>query len=468
MSDILWEPQPKQKLALQCPADQIFFGGAAGGGKTDVSLAFCIRDAKINKKYSHAIVFRKTYPQLVELLRRARELFIPLGADYAKIEHTFTFKNGATVEFKNLDADEDVENYQGRQFTLVIFDELANWPTDYCWTYMASRVRSPQGIAGQMLGTGNPGGKGHLWVKNKFIDGFKPNVMYKVPVSYSKSEKRYNYISQCFIPSRLEDNSFLMQNRKYADYLDSLPTNLRRMLRYGDWDVFEGQVFDEWRREKHVVKPIALKQGEWKRFYVLDWNYSKPYAIAKFAVNSYGKVYQYGELYGMVPGKPNVGVKMASVDVAKIAWEDAFKEGVTDMIADPAIWGKADGGPTIAENFGSAGFNMIKAHNDRITGLIKVHDYLKTMGMDKKPMFQIFNICVDTIRTLPVLLPNRNHPEDIDTDMEDHLYDCVRYGLMSDFAASPEEEVARMKLDFLKKPNGQVYHAVDNLRRRAA
>jgi len=436
---VLWEPTKRQAYALRCDADQIFYGGAAGGGKTDCSLGFDIRGVLTYGKDWRSITFRKTYPQLEEIIRRAKELFIPMGAKYNQTKHFFKFPNGAEVWLASLEREKDVEKYQGHQYTLIKFDELGNWATDYCWTYMTSRCRSPAGLPCQMLGTGNPGGVGHAWIKNMFIDGFKPDVKYKIPVAYDPDAKRWEYISRCFIPSKLEDNPHLLEkNPKYKTFLLSLPEHLRRALYEGDWDVFGGQVFGEWRREKHVIKPFALPQDGWRRHYAIDWGFSKPYALVKQAVNYDGKVIQYGEIYGCLRGEINKGTKESSIDVAKKVWADAVIEGVTDLIADPAMWNVQDNVRAPITAFKEVGFNCIRAKNDRKPGLQIMHDYLIQTDEHGQPMLQVFDHCYHTIRTLPALLPDPNNPEDVDSKMEDHLYDADRYGLMSRYAEHPQ------------------------------
>lgn len=436
---VLWAPKPRQAYAMRCDADQIFYGGAAGGGKTDCILGLNMRGVMDYGKDWRGIIIRKTYPQLEEIITRGKELFGPMGAKYHQTQHEFRFPNRAFVRLRNLERDSDVQSYQGHQYTFIGFDELGNWRTDYCWTFMTSRCRSAAGVPCQMVGTGNPGGPGHAWIKNLFIDGFKPNVKYNIPVAYDKDTRKWEYISRCFIPSRLEDNPDLLEkNPKYKTYLQGLPEHMRRAYYEGDWDVYGGQVFDEWRREKHVINPFAISQDGWRRFYCLDWGYSKPYAIVKLAVNYDGKVVQYGELYGSLRGEVNKGTKESSGEVARKAWADAVAEGVTELVADPACWNKQDGYPAPINAFSDAGFRCIRANHDRKPGLQIFHDYLKQEDENRQPMFQVFSTCYQTIRTLPALLPDPNNSEDIDSDMEDHLYDAIRYGLMSRFANHPD------------------------------
>jgi hypothetical protein len=248
----------------------------------------------------------------------------------------------------------------------------------------------------------------------------------------------------------LEDNPTLMKNDpEYETRLMNLPTYLRRALRFGDWDIMAGQVFDEWRRAKHVVRPFALPQAGWFRFYCFDWGYQKPYAIAKLAVNYDGKVIQYGEIYGCAKGEVNKGTKESSIDVAAKAWAAAREEGVTDLVADPATWNRQDGYPAPIEAFIQAGFKAVKANNDRIPGLTTFHNFLKQEDENKQPMFQVFDTCRHTIRTLPVLMPDEHHIEDVESKLqEDHLYDAIRYGLMSNFVSKPQRVFERMRSRF--------------------
>jgi hypothetical protein len=254
-------------------------------------------------------------------------------------------------------------------------------------------------------------------------------------------------ITRCFIPSTLEDNRVLMKNDPgYEERLKLMPRHLYRALRFGDWDIFAGQVFDEWRREKHVVKPFALESGTWKRFYALDWGYSAPFSLGKWAVNGEGRMVRYGEWYGRDPEEMNTGIKMGAEDAAAKAWAMALQEGVTECVADTAMWSKEDKGPSQAEQWEKAGFKMIKANKDRINGLAMFHQYLKSTGEDGRPMLLVFDHCVDFIRTIPTLVPDPSKPEDVDTKLEDHIYDESRYAIMSKFAHNPANA--------LRKQNG--------------
>lgn len=435
---ILWKPQPKQALALSCPAFELFYGGAAGGGKSDFLLADFLAGCNEYGPAWRGILFRKTYKELEELIIRAKEIYTPLGARYNKTDNVFTFPTGSFLRLRYLERDESVEHYQGHQYTWVGFDELGNYTTDFCYLYMISRLRSAKGVKCYIRATGNPGGVGHNWIKKRFIDGKKPNVMYKNELGRTS----------CFIPSLLDDNKILMKNDPdYDKNLTLLPKYLYEALRNGNWDIIAGAAFEEFRREEHVIKPFALNAGVWFKFCAMDWGYAKPFSIGWWAVNNEGRMIRYRELYGCEKDEVNKGVKKGALEVAKEAYDLSVAEGVNIMVADPAVWSKVDKGMSIAEKFESIGWKMVKANNDRINGKMQLHQLLKEKSEDGKPMLLVFDTCMDFIRTIPLLLPSKTHPEDIDTTLEDHIYDETRYAIMSEYAKHPVRA--------LEKQNGQ-------------
>ena len=300
-----------------------------------------------------------------------------------------------------------------------------------------SRARSAAGAPCYIRGTANPGGPGHAWIKNRFIDGYEPGKVYKTK----------DGLTRCFVKALIQDNKKLIDNDpEYLKRLQMLPNHLRRALLDGDWDIFAGQVFDEFRREKHVVKPFAMPSGEWKRFYSLDWGYAKPFSLGKWAVNNEGRMVRYGEWYGCAHHEPNTGIRIGAEEAAAKAWTDAVAEGVTECVADPAIWNKQDDAPSIADKWTAAGFKMIRGNNERVNGLMQMHQMMIVTAEDSKPMLLVFDNCLDFIRTIPVLVPNPRNPEDVDTNLEDHIYDESRYAIMSEFAKHPDRA--------LRKQNG--------------
>src|SRR5262249_6216361 len=125
---VLWQPLPKQREFLACPAREVLLGGAIGAGKTDGVLMSELSQAKNPK--NRALILRRTFPMLGDLIGRSHELFLPLGGQYNKQNSQWTFPSGAIVEFGFLDCDEDKFRYLGRAFSMIGFDELTSWPGD--------------------------------------------------------------------------------------------------------------------------------------------------------------------------------------------------------------------------------------------------------------------------------------------------------------------------------------------------
>ena len=102
----------------------------------------------------------------------------------------------------------------------------------------------------------------------------------------------------------------------------------------------------------------------------------------------------------------------------------------------------------MAEKWILAGFRMIKADKDRANGLGRFHQYLMNTGEDGRPMLLVFDHCVDFLRIIPTLTPDPGNPEDVDTALEDHIYDEARYALMSRFAHNPADALRRQHGDW--------------------
>jgi hypothetical protein len=428
-SALLWMPTERQAVALSCPAYELFFGGARGGGKSDFLIMDFLKNVEEYGAAHRGILFRRSMPELEEIVTRTMEIYTPLGAEFHVSSKTWTFPSGSTLRLRFMEQDSDVHKYQGHQYTWVGFDELTNWPTDYCYTWIQSSMRSATGAPVHIRSSGNPGNVGHVWVRNRFIDVAAPEHVY---------QDLKTGLTRVFIPSLLDDNTYMMENDPmYEKRLELLPPHLYRAYRYGDWDIFAGQVFEEWDRRRHVVRNMYIPR-EWFRFCSLDWGYSKPYSIGFWAVSPEGLLVRYDEMYGCDVGKRNEGTKEAPSDVARKAWRLARQAGIEDMVADPACWAQL-GERSISSHFEDidntgVGFNMVKGNRDRIAGLNRFHDMMKATYHDGQPMIRIEEHCDAFIRTIPALAYDQKKPEDVDTKMEDHVYDEARYAIMSELA----------------------------------
>lgn len=456
---LVWEPQAgPQSLAVAAPfVNELLFGGARGGGKSDFLLGDFLQDIHIGPTW-RGIIFRKSYPELEELLVRAKEIYLPIGATYKVSEKTFVFPSGATLKLRHIETEGDADLYQGHQYTWIGWDELGNWPNLNAYKKLKACLRSAHDVDNKRIRcSANPGGIGHHAVKNYFIDA-APKGMQLI-----QNVDEDNLITtKMFIPSRVYDNKILMQNDPtYISRLREIgsPELVKAWLE-GDWNVITGAYFPEFTADKHVLEPFEIP-SHWMRFRSMDWGSASPFAVLWHAVSDGyqlsdgryipdGAVITYREFYGCQNGKVNEGVRWPATRVAKRVADMERNEKVTYGVIDPSAF-KWDGGPSHAERMARVGVMFRKADNNRIGGWDTIRERLcgvvddPLMGhnggpaMDPlemgelvgTPMWYIFSNCVHTIRTLPALQHDLNNMEDCDTDGEDHAPDALRYGLMS-------------------------------------
>lgn len=477
---VLWTPQPKQIKFMERPEYEALYGGAAGGGKSDALLLEATRQVHIPNY--RGILFRDTTKQLEGLISRSHDLFpyaFP-GAKYNINEMVWKFKDGGKIFFGYMEHEKDKENYQGKAYDFIGFDELTHF-TFTMYMYLLSRNR-PTGPGTRVYtrATANPGGKGMQWVKDRFITPAPPETKmigtYKIRTPDGKliTQKR----SRIYIPATVFDNQKLLENDpNYLATLASLPDAEREALLYGNWDTFDGQVFYEWINDPehyddgkftHVINPFPIPR-HWKIYRGFDFGYAKPFSVGWYAVDENGKIYRIREYYGCT-GEPNVGLKIDPVQQARNIREIEQND---PMLKDKHIIGIAD--PSIFdESRGESIATMMARHpnyiywnpgdNTRIPGKMQYH-YRLAFDDDGDCMFQVFNTCRNFVRTIPNLTYSKTKSEDIDTDLEDHIYDECRYVLMEHPITPRQNVMQKTSLDDPLNLNQKPIHTRKNFYR---
>lgn len=455
---VIWRPQPRQAVMLSRGEDEVFVGGSAGGGKSETEVIAPLRQVEI--PHFRGLILRKTYKELEELLGKA-ERYYPKAFPRARFngsKYTWTFPSGAKIEFGNLEHTKDKYKYQGRAFDFIGFDELTHFLFEE-YVYLGSRNR-PNGPGTRVyrMSSGNPGGIGHGWVKDRFVTAAKPEttIWEKVEIVHPDGFIEVQWLSRVFVPSSLFDNQELMRNDpKYAARLAAMPEKERNALLYGDWDSFAGMFFEDFRttpdlrmaaakglqmsekqlqkerRFVHVIDPFEIP-NDWKIFRSFDWGSNKPFSVGWWAMDYDGVAYRILEMYGCTD-EPNTGLHWTAERVAqeirKVEQEHRWLRGKRiQAVADTAIWIE-DGGPSIAERMMSQGVYFQKADKQRLPGWDQVHSRL-AFDDNGFPMMYVFSNCKAFIRTIPTLQYDDVKVEDLDTEGEDHVADEVRYFCM--------------------------------------
>lgn len=405
----------KQNSFMNSTAFETLFGGAAGGGKSFGQLVDALVFALKYPK-SKQIIFRRTFADLEKSLIRVSQEFYPKEvATYNSGKHVWRFKNGSIIDFGYIDKETDVYQYQSAEYDVIRFDELTHF-TEYMYVYMISRCRGANPYPKAIKSSTNPGGVGHSWVKARFIDIGEPNVVHEVTLETGEKT------TIIFIPSLVQDNIFLLQNDPdYVKRLDALPEKERKALKYGDWDIFDGQFFTEFDRSIHVCSPFDIPK-DWRRYRARDYGLDMC-AVIWIAMDYRMNIYIYKELY-----ESNLIVSEAGRKINEMT-----NEKISIDYAPPDLWNRnKDTGKSTADIFAESGQYLTKADNNRVTGWLAVHEWLKVIEDEqgqKTSRLHIFSNCVNLIRTLPALQFDEKNPNDVANEPHEltHIPDALRY-----------------------------------------
>lgn len=431
---IIWEPDKDNKpqiAFLEAPEEEVLYAGARGGGKTDALIADPLR--YVTSGNFKGLLIRKTMKRLREIMSRARKLYLPAvpGTRWKEQEKMFVFPSGATIEFGYCDTEQDLDQYIGQEYVWLGIDELTQYDSDYILETLKQSLRTTDPtLVRQVRCTANPGGPGHRWVKERFIDQGESNQRITLTYLVNGIERK---ITRKWIHSLTTDNTILMKaDPNYIVGLHAIQNEtLKRQWLYGDWDTASGAAFSEFRKDIHVVKPFDVPKS-WVRFRACDWGYSSLAVCLWFAIDFDNNIYIYRELVENGPKAINklTGTQFA-IKVLTIESNERIRYGVLDV----STWAKrGHDGPSIAEEMIHIGCQWRPSDSSpgaRIAGKMQIHQHLAVDEFTKKPKVFIFNTCKELISELSSIPIDDNNPEDVDTDAIDHAYDAFRYGLMS-------------------------------------
>lgn len=405
-------PLPRQVEAIEAVLQgkpRILFGGARGGGKSAFLRYLHYRQAMSHQNF-HSLILRRKFPELEQThIMRVRQEAAKLGGIYRETQRIIEWPaTGSITRFGHCQTDDDAENYLSAEYDLISFDELVTFPFEMAMRIISSlRSAGRRGYTPQVFSGTNPGGPDAWWVKAMYIDRSMD------PDEYPD----YDQHDHCFIPSKLEDNPYLDNN--YEKTLLALPPMLRKAYREGSWDVWPGQYFPEWSRDRHLREWQGWSPRGCKVYCGIDWGYVRPGCCLWMAVTPEGRMYVFDEYT----------FKQTVVsDVAKEIKRRSREWDVKPIyIADTQMWGGADmTGEDMRETFARHGLALVQANKERVNGWQRLRAWLRD-APDGQPWALVHPRCVSLARTLPALQQDGANPEDVDTDGEDHWAEAWRY-----------------------------------------
>lgn len=305
-----WKPTRKQEdfLAIPTTIKEAGYLGGAGSGKSEILLLYGIVNRWHENPRFKQVFMRRSCPQLKsEIVPRSRELFRPFGAKYNASDMVWTFPrldqfgsgmnpDGALIFLAHCENEDDVHNWDTTEINLFTPDEITSF-TEWQYLYITmERTRSPVGSGLPAIArfAGMPGDIGHTWVQKRFINPYPKGG--KIIVGRGG-------VKRIFVFATLADNPHCDPN--YAQALDAMPEAEKRAKKYGDWNAYVGQVFDEFRDKHypsepdnalHIIEPFDIPEW-WPKIVVGDWGYAAMTWIGFGAISPDKRLYVYNEIH---------------------------------------------------------------------------------------------------------------------------------------------------------------------------
>jgi hypothetical protein len=436
-----WQPKTQaQRAALESDVEFLLFGGAAGSLKSETMLINAIKYRE--NKHMSSVIFRRTFPELEQLIRRSRDIYTPLGARFNEQKKVWSFPAGGTVRFAFCERDDDISRQYGNEYDFIGFDESTHFG-EYPIRFMFSRLRSKDPFLQKHLRmhlASNPGNQGHVWHKAVFLGptcthcrimpalSRLPGRVYTDAVWPSDGKKIGK--TTAFIPGRLTDHTLL--GADYIKQLDGLPAYLAKALRDGCWDVFAGQYFDCWDEKKCVKdKNFIYEQVRWyyPHWIGADYGFNVSTAVAYLAARGPATPeFPNGRIF--IVDEYAAAHRMA-IDYAqdvKDRWHVGERK-IHSHYLSPDAWAKRGDGHSLAQQMiDQTLLSWEPASNDRVGGAMMLYTLLQSGEL----------VISENCLLLKAAIPSRVHdPKEPDKvlkvpgDPYDDAYDAARYTIYS-------------------------------------
>lgn len=441
---ILWRAHPgPQSKFLASPAFEVGYGGQAGGGKTDAIIAGPLR--QVSHPLYRAIIFRRTFPELQELMDRAALLYPQLGANWNDRDKRWTFPSGGKIEFGYCETYKEALQYQTDEFTHIAYDQLDQLAEERTWTYLSSRVRAKApDLRLEMRASFNPGGVGGQWIKRRFVDPC-PVDGSPIEVENRTPDGRVVMTTRAFVRAAIKDNPALLRNDPgYLGRLALLGEVEYKQLALGDWEAQGGAFYPEITtqadQDRLFITPSQLPPLlDWYEYWgALDWGYIHPAVYMQF-VRIKDTVYVLDSTFMF---------KYQDEEQASLVRETSDKRCLRLVFAGHDAFAKRQAhsaaSETVADVYGRYSISLEKAAIDREAGSQVVRRLIAKPKPGPLPKGAITVRFVDTpgnrrvVQEAASLIPEETHPNapakrnaDAEGKWGDDGIDCLRYGVAS-------------------------------------
>jgi len=390
----------------------IALGGKRGPGKSHAAMAQAVLDDCQRVEGLKFLFLRKvmkTAAESLEDLVRRLCAYVPHKQTANEIE----FTNGSRVLLGGFKDERDIDKYLGIEYDGILAEECTQLSERKIDAIRGSLRTSKANWRPRIYLTTNADGPGLMYFKRRFVEPAR-----------NHTEKRTRFIDVTHI-----DNPFI--NPEYQEWLNNLTGPLRKAWRDGDWDAFAGMSFPDWNHERHIIKPFDIPDN-WPKWRAIDWGLAAPFCCLWFAKNPDTKrVYVYREYYQAEL------TDSQQAEVIKTSTPQNELAVIKFTYADPSMWSRkaiknaSEQFYTTAQEYARCGVQLTKGDNDRLSGIRKVHNHLADLA-DGEPGLQVFENCPHLIEQMESLAADKNNPEDVDTDQEDHAFDTLKYGLTNE------------------------------------
>ena len=482
--NVVWSPLPgSQSLVLSCPCHHILYEGTRGPGKTDAQLLMFRKHVGLGYgPYWRGVIFDREYKMLDDLVSKSQRWFPKFndGVKFmsSKADYKWVWPTGEELMFRQIKKSADYWNYHGQEFPFIGWNELTKYPTPDLFESMMSCNRAsfipeehgpvdPETGVRRILpeiplivmGTTNPYGPGHNWVKHMFIDVAEPGevVSTVTNVFNPRTQQREDITkTQVRIFGSYKENRYLAP--EYVASLEAIKDdNKRRAWLWGDWDIVAGGALDDlW--GPHLTKPRFKVPKSWRLDRSFDWGSSHPFSVGWWAEANgeevtledgstwcpvKGSLIRVAEWYGTEAIGLNKGLRLSAKKIAEGITKREKDLRDAGWIADKVRPGPADNQirnvneddtETIAKKMEDCGVywtSSDKRPGTRINGLQLIRDRLESSKSGEGPGLYFMDNCKASLAILPTLPRDEDNQDDVDTESEDHIYDELRYRVLA-------------------------------------